>query len=302
MPPRRSRSSNTPMNTSGSKLPGKVVSEEEITDHFWSRRVPLAPSIVRSKAYDPLRIVFLGKNTGNSSRLISTLTSCRSWVSPILLLLAFQESPILLSSFSLFCCLNTTLTTKTSTTGEHLSGGENPAKAHIFTYKLPPKPQHGRMKLSPNPPQPHPPPPHNPYPHPPHTPPCPPTPTPTLPQPPTPLSPNPQHRYPPTPNMLKWSYPLNPNIRSAAKREILMGLSRNFLRETRQAAQRLSPKPQHAWAELSPKPQHRYPLTPTTGRFLQKKGGFLPSLPSRCPVVVHPPSTRGPHTCVRGYS
>src|SRR5215208_5311718 len=148
MPPRRSRSSNTPMNTSGSKLPGKVVSEEEITDHFWSRRVPLAPSIVRSKAYDPLRIVFLGKNTGNSSRLISTLTSCRSWVSPILLLLAFQESPILLSSFSLFCCLNTTLTTKTSTTGEHLAGGKNPAKAHIFIYKLPPKPQHGRTKLS----------------------------------------------------------------------------------------------------------------------------------------------------------
>jgi hypothetical protein len=28
--------------------------------------------------------------------------------------------------------------------------------------------------------------------------------------------------------MLKWSYPLNPNIRSAAKREILMSLSRNF--------------------------------------------------------------------------
>jgi hypothetical protein len=93
-------------------------------------------------------------------------------VSPILLLLAFQESPILLSSFSLFCCLNTTLTTKTSTTGEHLAGEKNPAKAHIFTYKLPPKPQHGRTKLS--------------------------------------LKP--QHRYPPTPNMLKWSYPLNPNI------------------------------------------------------------------------------------------
>jgi hypothetical protein len=75
--------------------------------------------------------------------------------------LVFQESPIWLLPFSLFCCSNTTLTTKTSTTGEHLSGGENPAKAHIFTYKLPPKPQHGRMKLSPNP----------------------------------------QHRYPPTPNI-----------------------------------------------------------------------------------------------------
>ena len=72
--------------------------------------------------------------------------------------------------------------------------------------------------------------------------------------------------------MLKWNYPLTPNIRSAAKREILMGFSRNFLREARQLAQLLSPKPQHAWAELSPKPQHRYPLTPTTGRFLQKKG------------------------------
>jgi hypothetical protein len=155
----------------------------------------------------------------------------------------------LLSLFSLFCCLNTTLTTKTSTTGEHLAGEKNPAKTHIFIYKLPPKPQHGRTKLS--------------------------------------LKP--QHRYPPTPNMLKWSYPLNPNIRSAAKREILMGLSRNFLREARPAAQLLSPKPQHAWAELSPKPQHRYPLTPTTGRFLQK-GGFLPP---RCPVVVHSPSTRG---------
>jgi hypothetical protein len=74
--------------------------------------------------------------------------------------------------------------------------------------------------------------------------------------------------------MLKWSYPLNPNIRSAAKREILMRLSRNFLREARQAAQLLSPKPQHAKVELSPKPQHRYPLTPTTGRFLQKKRAF----------------------------
>jgi hypothetical protein len=61
-------------------------------------------------------------------------------------------------------------------------------KLIFFTYKLPPKPQHGRTKLS--------------------------------------LKP--QHRYPLNPNMLKGSYPLNPNIRSAVKREILMGLSRNF--------------------------------------------------------------------------
>ena len=108
---------------------------------------------------------------------------------------------------------------------------KNPAKTHIFTYKLPPKPQHGRTKLS--------------------------------------LKP--QHRY-----------PLNPNISSAAKREFLMGLSRNFLREARQLAQLLSPKPQHAWAELSTKPQHRYPLTLTTGRFLQKKGIFTSTMSSCC--------------------
>jgi hypothetical protein len=120
--------------------------------------------------------------------------------------LVFKESPIWLSSFSLFCCLHTTLTTNTSTTGKHLAGDEKPAKVHILTYKLPPKPQHGRMKLS--------------------------------------LKP--QHHYPLNPNMLKWSYPLNPNIRSSAKREILMSLSRNFLLEAWQAAQLLSPKPQHA--------------------------------------------------------
>jgi hypothetical protein len=62
--------------------------------------------------------------------------------------LVFKESPIWRSSFSLFCCLHTTLTTKTSTTGKHLAGDEKPAKVHILTYKLPPKPQHGRTKLS----------------------------------------------------------------------------------------------------------------------------------------------------------
>jgi hypothetical protein len=114
--------------------------------------------------------------------------------------LVFKESPIWLSSFSLFCCLHTTLTTNTSTTGKHLAGDEKPAKAHILTYKLPPKPQHGRMKLS------------------------------LKPQHHYPLNPNMLERsYPLNPNMLKWSYPLNPNIRSSAKREILMSLSRNFL-------------------------------------------------------------------------
>jgi hypothetical protein len=99
--------------------------------------------------------------------------------------------------------------------------------------------------------------------------------------------------------MLKWSYPPTPNIRSAAKREILMGFSRNFLREARQAAQLLSPKPQHAWAELSPKPQHRYPLTPTMGRFLQKKGAFYLH---DVQLLYTPRVLGGPHTCVRGYS
>ena len=111
---------------------------------------------------------------------------------------------------------------------------------------------------------------------------CPLNPNIAIPQTPTSLSLKPQHRYPPIPNMLKWSYPLNPNIRSAAKREILMGLSRNFLREARQAVQLLPPKPQHAWAELSPKPQHCYPLTLTTGRFLQKKGIFTSTMSSCC--------------------
>src|SRR5918992_1641624 len=91
-------------------------------------------------------MAFLGKNTGNSSRLISTLTSCRSRVSPILPLSCFW-----LPSFSLFCCLNTTLTTKRSTTGELLTRDKNPAKATFFIYKLSPKPQHGRTKLSPKP-------------------------------------------------------------------------------------------------------------------------------------------------------
>src|SRR5918999_232315 len=91
-------------------------------------------------------MAFLGKNTGNSSRLISTLTSCRSRVSPILPLSCFW-----LPSFSLFCCLNTTLTTKTSTTGELLTRDKNPAKPIFFIYKLSPKPQHGRTKLSPKP-------------------------------------------------------------------------------------------------------------------------------------------------------
>jgi hypothetical protein len=99
--------------------------------------------------------------------------------------------------------------------------------------------------------------------------------------------------------MLKWSYPLNPNIRSAAKREILMRLSRNFLREARQAAQLLSPKPQHAKVELSPKPQHRYPLTPTTGRFLQKKRAFYLH---DVQLLYTPRVLGGSHTCVRGYS
>src|SRR5918997_4045029 len=112
-------------------------------------------------------MAFLGKNTGNSSRLISTLTSCRSRVSPILPLFCFW-----LPSFSLFCCLNTTLTTKTSTTGELLTRDKNPAKPIFFIYKLSPKPQHGRTKLSPKP----------------------------------------QHRYPLNPNMEGRNYPLNPNI------------------------------------------------------------------------------------------
>jgi hypothetical protein len=90
-------------------------------------------------------------------------------------------------------------------------------KPIFFTYKLPPKPQHGRTKLS------------------------------LKPQHRYPLNPNMlEWSYPLNPNMLEWSYPLNPNIRSAAKREILMGLCRNFLRETKQAAQLPSPKPQHA--------------------------------------------------------
>src|ERR687893_536369 len=89
-------------------------------------------------------MAFLGKNTGNSSRLISTLTSCRSRVSPILPLSCFW-----LPSFSLFCCLNTTLTTKRSTTGELLTRDKNPAKATFFIYKLSPKPQH-RYPLNPN--------------------------------------------------------------------------------------------------------------------------------------------------------
>jgi hypothetical protein len=62
--------------------------------------------------------------------------------------LVFKDSQLGLSSFSLFCCLNTTLTTKTLTTGKHLAVDKKPAKVHILTYKLPPKPQHGRTKLS----------------------------------------------------------------------------------------------------------------------------------------------------------
>src|ERR671916_2238680 len=112
-------------------------------------------------------MAFLGKNTGNSSRLISTLTSCRSRVSPILPLSCFW-----LPSFSLFCCLNTTLTTKTSTTGELLTRDKNPAKPIFFIYKLSPKPQHGRTKLSPKPQHGR-----------------------------TKLSPKPQHRYPLNPNI-----------------------------------------------------------------------------------------------------
>jgi hypothetical protein len=123
--------------------------------------------------------------------------------------LVFEESLIWLSSFSLFCCLNTT--TKTSTTGKHLAGHKNPAKVHVLTYKLPPKPQHGRTKLSLKP--------QHRYPL-----------NPNMLEWSYPLNPNMlEWSYPLNPNMLEWSYPLNPNIRKAAKREILMSFSRNFL-------------------------------------------------------------------------
>jgi hypothetical protein len=78
-----------------------------------------------------------------------------------------------------------------------------------------------------------------------------------------------------------------------------MDLSRNFLREARQAARLLSPKPQHAWSELSPKPQHRYPLTPHHGQIPAKEGAFYLH---DVQLLYTSRVLGGPHTCVRGYS